>query len=112
MENNKSTTISDDVSGEITTCRAGVAGFFVYFSFFLTKTQRYIDGGRHLKSNVQDGGDNTTIRTAKHASFAVYNRPKIVETLSPNGITSENKIIRTPPPSRPFIVGVVLVFNR
>ena len=37
---------------------------------------------------------------------------KIVATLSSNGITSENKTIRTPPPSRPFKVGVFLVFNR
>ena len=54
------------------------------------------------------------------SSFALQNTPtlqltigdKIVETLSSNGITSENKTVRTPPPSRPFKVGVFLVFNR
>ena len=53
-------------------------------------------------------------------SFALQNTPalqftigdKIVDTLSSNGITSENKTIRTPLPSRPFKVGVFLVFNR
>ena len=54
------------------------------------------------------------------SSFALQNTPvlqftigdKIVETLSSNGITSKNKTIRTPPPSRPLKVGVFLVFNR
>ena len=54
------------------------------------------------------------------SSFALQNTltlqltigDKIVETLSSNGITSENKTVRTPPPSRPFKVGVFLVFNR
>ena len=54
------------------------------------------------------------------SSFALQNTPtlqftiddKIVETLSSNGITSENKTICTPPPSRRFKVGVFLVFNR
>ena len=53
-------------------------------------------------------------------SFALQNSPalqftigdKIVETLSSNGITWENKTIHTPPQPRPFIVGVFLVFNR
>ena len=59
-------------------------------------------------------------RRKKIPSFALQNTPalqftigdKIVETLSSNGITSENKTVRTPPPSRPFKVGVFLVFNR
>ena len=68
------TSVSDDVSREIITCRAGVGGIFIYWFFFLTKAQRYIDGGRHLKSNVQDSGDSTIVRTSKYAYFAGYNR--------------------------------------
>ena len=37
---------------------------------------------------------------------------KIVETLYSNRVTSENKRIHTPPPSRPFKVGVFVVFYR
>ena len=47
---------------------------FYLLIFFLTKAQRYIDGGRHLKSNVQDSGDSTIVRTSKYAYFAGYNR--------------------------------------
>ena len=54
------------------------------------------------------------------SSFALQNTPalqftigdKIVETLSTNWITSKNKTIRTPPPSRPLKVGVFPVFNK
>ena len=62
------TAISDDVSWEI---------IFIYlFTIIIFLTKRYIDGGRHLKSNVQDGGDSIIVRTAKYTCFAVYNRPK------------------------------------
>ena len=37
---------------------------------------------------------------------------KIVETLYSNRVTSENKRIHTPQQSRPFIVGVFVVFYR
>ena len=37
---------------------------------------------------------------------------KIVETLYSNRVTSENKIIHTPPLSPPFKVGVFVVFYR
>ena len=37
---------------------------------------------------------------------------KIVETLYSNRVTSENKRIHTPPPFRPFKVGVFVVFYR
>ena len=37
---------------------------------------------------------------------------KIVETLYLNRVFSENKRIRTPPPSPPFKVGVFVVFYR
>ena len=47
---------------------------FSFFFFFLTKAKRYIDGGRHLKSNVQDSGDSTIVRTSEYAYFARYNR--------------------------------------
>ena len=41
-----------------------------------------------------------------------YNRRQIVETLYSNRVTSENKIIHTPPLSPPFKVGVFVVFYR
>ena len=62
------------VSWEIITAEQALQTFLFILIFFLTKAQRYIDGGRHLKSNVQDGGDSTIVRTAKFACFAVYNR--------------------------------------
>ena len=40
----------------------------------------------------------------KHASTAI--RDKIVETLSSNGVTLENKTFHTPPPSPSLKVGV------
>ena len=50
-------------------------GNYIYlFTIINFLTKRYIDGGRHLKSNVQDGGDSIIVRTAKYTCFAVYNR--------------------------------------
>ena len=48
---------------------------YIYlFTIIIFLTKRYTDGGRHLKSNVQDGGDSIIVRTAKYACFTVYNR--------------------------------------
>ena len=96
------------VSWEIITAEQALQTFLFILIFFLSKAQRYIDGGRHLKSKVQDGGDSTIVRTAKFACFAVYNRRQNCW----DGITWGNKTIHTPPQPCPFIVGVFLVFNR
>ena len=47
---------NDDVSWEI---------IIYLFTIIIFLTKRYIDGGRHLKSNVQDGGDGIIVCTAK-----------------------------------------------
>ena len=56
---------NDDVSWEI---------IIYLFTIIIFLTKRYIDGGRHLKSNVQDGGDGIIVCTAKYTYFPVYNR--------------------------------------
>ena len=48
-------------------CFLGNYIYLFVFIYFLTK--RYIDGGRHLKSNVHDGGR----KYHQYACFAVYN---------------------------------------
>ena len=61
------TSISDDVSWEIV---------FIYLFLFFFLTKRYNEGGRHLKSNVQDGRRSFIV-----SSFALQNTPTLQFTI-------------------------------
>ena len=97
------TAISGDVSWEI---------IFIYLLLLFFQQRGTLMAAAILKAMSK--------MEAIVSSFALQNTPalqftigdKIVETLSSNGITSKNKTIRTPPPSRPLKVRVFLVFNR
>ncbi|CAH3188145.1 unnamed protein product [Porites lobata] len=55
-----------------------------------------------LQVQVQDKAGNLTVQPSLNVVCKFTIGDKIVETLSSNGITSKNKTIRTPPPSRPL----------
>ena len=86
---------------------------FIYlFTIIIFLTKRYIDGGRHLKSNVQDGGDSIIVCTAKYADFAIYNRRQNCSDIVLKWDNIEEQNNPHSSPIRPLKVGVFLIFNR